>query len=227
MFSHFKKSPVKFGLLIGAFLLCALPFAVTATQAQTGAISAATPEQAQQTPAGKFVQDLGNKAIAIIKDQSLTPEQHNNQYRTLLHDAFDVPTIAHFVIGRTWNTATPEQQQEYMKLFEELVIKIYGDRLNFYSGEGFKVTSVRSENNQDSVVLSQITHADGSTSTPVDWRVRDENGKLAIIDVVVDGVSQSVTQRQEYASVIQRDGGKIDGLLTLMRQRLQVPSKTP
>lgn len=189
--------------------------------------SAASPEQAIQTPAGKFIQDLGDKAIAIIKDKNLTQDQHNNQYRTLLHDAFDLPTIGRFVIGRAWNTATPEQQQEYMKLFEALVIKMYGDRLNFYSGEGFKVNSVRSESDKDVVVLSQITHTDGSTGTPVDWRVRDINGKLAIVDVSVSGVSQSITQRQEYASIIQRDGGKIDGLLILMRERVQASNKAP
>jgi phospholipid transport system substrate-binding protein len=42
--------------------------------------------------------------------------------------------------------------------------------------------------------------------------------------VVVEGVSLSVTQRQEYASIIQRDGGQLDGLLTLMRQQLQDPA---
>ncbi len=196
-------------------------------RAQTTGTSAALPEQAQQTPAGKFIQDLGNNAIAIIKDKSLTQDQRDSKYRDLLHAAFDLPTIGHFVIGRAWNTATPEQQQEYQKLFEDLVIKIYGDRLNFYAGEGFKVSSARPESDKDTVVLSQITHADGSSATPVDWRVRDDNGKLAIVDVVVDGVSQSITQRQEYAAIIQRDGGKIDGLLTLMRQRVQANSNAP
>ena len=63
----------------------------------------------------------------------------------LLHDAFDIPTIGRFVLGRSWSTATPDQQKEYLKLFEALVIKMYGDRLNFYSGEGFQVKSVRPE----------------------------------------------------------------------------------
>jgi phospholipid transport system substrate-binding protein len=217
-----QKYITNIAILALMVVIFTLPFAMVRAQTEPPA----TADQEQQAPAAKFVQDLGNKAIGIVQNKNLTQDQRSNQYRTLLHDAFDLNAIGHFVIGRAWNTATPEQQQEYMKLFEELVVKIYGDRLNFYAGEGFKVTTVRQESDKDSVVLSQITHADGSGSTPVDWRVRNDGGKYAIVDVTVDGVSQSVTQRQEYSSIIQRDGGKIDGLLTLMQQRVQAPTTT-
>lgn len=183
--------------------------------------AASTSEQAQQIPAGKFIQDLGNKAIGVITDKNLEEGQRSKKYSELLHDAFDLETIGHFVIGRAWDSAPVEQRQEYMKLFEQLVIRIYGDRLSFYSGEGFHVKAVRPETDKDTVVSSEITHPGGATPTTVDWRVRQNNGKFAIVDVVIEGVSQSVTQRQEYASIIQRDGGKLDQLLILMRQRVQ------
>jgi phospholipid transport system substrate-binding protein len=181
---------------------------------------AASDTQQAQAPAGKFVQDLGDHVIALMANQSLTADQRNQQYRDMLRTAFDLKTIGHFVIGRAWNTATPEQQQEYMTLFEKLVLKTYGDRLNFYDGETFHVKGTRPESDKDTMVNSEIGHADGSAATKIDWRVRQEGGKMAIIDVVVEGVSQSVTQRQEYSSIIERDGGKIDGLLDLMRQRV-------
>jgi len=73
----------------------------------------------------------------------------------------------------------------------------------------------------DTTVLSQITHPDGSQPTAIDWRVRQKDGKMGVIDVVVEGVSLSVTQKQEYASVIQNNGGHIDGLLQSMRQQLK------
>src|SRR5262249_48808048 len=126
-----------------------------------------------------------------------------------------------YVIGRSWNAATPDQQKEYMHLFEELVVKTYGDRLTLYTGEGFEVTGTRAESERDLIVSSQITHPDGSQPTAIDWRVRQRDGKLVVIDVVVEGVSMSITQKQEYASVIQRNGGQIDGLLDQMRQQLQ------
>jgi phospholipid transport system substrate-binding protein len=52
---------------------------------------------------------------------------------------------------------------------------------------------------------------DSQQPVAVDWRLRDNDGKLAIIDLAVDQVSLLVTQRSEFASVIER--GSIDDLL--------------
>jgi phospholipid transport system substrate-binding protein len=180
-----------------------------------------------QTPPAKFVQDLGDKAIRIIADKNLSQQQRSQKYSELLHDAFDLPTIGKFVLGRAWNRATPAQQQEYMKLFEANVIKIYGDRLSFYSGESFHVRSVRQETDNDVVVTSEIDHPGGQAPTTVDWRVRREVGKFAIVDVVIEGVSQSVTERQEYASILGRNNGNFDALLDLMRQRAEKDQNQP
>lgn len=189
--------------------------------------SAKVQKDALSSPAAKYVQDVANRAIGILSDKSLAPEQHTQDYHAILHDSFDLPTIGRFVIGRSWNSATPEQQKEYMTLFEELVVKIYADRLTSYKGENVRVTGARQENDKDSVVSSEIVHpSTGAPPTHMDWRVRQKGDKFAIIDVVIEGVSQSVSQREEYAAVINRDGGKIDGLLAQMRTQLQAPSAT-
>ena len=50
-----------------------------------------------------------------------------------------------------------------------------------------------------------------------DWRVRQRDGKLRIIDVMVEGVSMAVTQRSEFSAVIKSRG--FDGLLSALRAR--------
>jgi phospholipid transport system substrate-binding protein len=184
-------------------------------------VSAQQHDQAIQQPAGKFVQDLGDRAIKIIADKQMPADQRNAEFSKILGDSFDLHTIGRFVIGRSWNSATPAQQSEYMDLFKALVIKNYGSRMTLYTGEGFQVTSVRPESDMDTTVSSQITHPDGSDPTTIDWRVRNKDGKLGIIDVVVEGVSLSVTQRQEYSSIIQNNDGQIEPLLQMMRDELK------
>ncbi len=212
-------------LITSASDIYSLPSAAAETAPPSSAPSApaaaTNADPSQQTPAAQFIQNLGNQAITIMADKSLSPDQRTQKYRNILHNSFDMPTIGHFVLARAWNTATPDQQNEFMKLFEQLVLKTYGDRLNFYSGEGFQVKSSRQESDKDSIVGSEISHSDGSSPTKVDWRIRQESGKLAVIDVIIEGVSQSVTQRDEYAAIIQRNGGNINALLDLMRQRTQ------
>jgi phospholipid transport system substrate-binding protein len=53
----------------------------------------------------------------------------------------------------------------------------------------------------------------------IDWRLVNDAGAYKISDVIVEGVSMAVTQRSEFASVIQRHGGQIQGLIDLMRQK--------
>lgn len=214
---------------VAAFLSVMIP-AVAGMAPQAAWAAAATPATSAATttrnpaigsPAGKFIQSLGDRAIGVIADAKNTQQQRADKFREILIDTFDLPTIGRFVIGRYWNTATPEQQKEYMRLFGDLVIRTYGDRLTLYTGEGFVVTGARQESEKDTIVTSQITHPDGSQPTSIDWRVRQRDGKLGVIDVMVEGVSLSVTQRQEYAAVVQNNGGQIEGLLSLMRNQLQ------
>lgn len=210
--------------LTAAFLGFLGFYSLPATAADSD--GAQTHEEAMRLPGGKFIQDLGDKAIAVIANKGISPAQRSDKFREILRNSFDLMTIGRFVIGRSWNAATPEQQQEYMRLFEALVVRTYGDRLTLYTGEGFTVTGVRAESEKDIIVNSQITHPDGSPPTTIDWRVRQRNGKLGVIDVMVEGVSLSVTQRQEYAAIIQNNGGQIEPLLVRMRQQVQEPTKS-
>ena len=46
-------------------------------------------------------------------------------------------------------------------------------------------------------------------------------GQLKVVDVIAEGASLRLTQRSEYSSVIQRNGGQVSALLDAMRQQIQ------
>jgi phospholipid transport system substrate-binding protein len=48
--------------------------------------------------------------------------------------------------------------------------------------------------------------------------VRSEGGSHKIVDVLVEGVSMALTQRADFASVIQRGGGNVEVLLEHLRK---------
>ena len=168
-----------------------------------------------------FVQNLGQEALTTL-DQDVSQDKLAGEMRDWLNTYFDTDTIARFTLGRYWRQATDEQKEEYTTLFNELIVTTYSRRLQEYSGEDFKVSGHTSMNDRDTLVHSKIIPADNKgPSTQVDWRVRKIDGKKKIIDVVVEGVSMSVTQRKEFASVIQKNGGKIDALLKSLREKTQ------
>ena len=51
-----------------------------------------------------------------------------------------------------------------------------------------------------------------------------DKGAFKINDVIIEGISMMVTQRSEFASVIQRHGGQMGGLLALMREKTKTAS---
>ena len=60
----------------------------------------------------------------------------------------------------------------------------------------------------------------GSTAAVrIDWRLVNNNGAYKINDVIVEGISMAVTQRSEFASIVQRNGGQVRSLIALMRQK--------
>ena len=174
-----------------------------------------------QAKARAFIEGLADQAVQALTNASVPREEREKRARVLLRENFAVPTIAQWVLGRYWRVATPEEQQEYLRLFEDLIVVTYVDRFTRYSGERLRVTrSVGMGETGDVNVFSDITNPGG---TPIDigWRVRTRDGSMKVVDVSVEGVSMGQTQRSEFASIIQNNGGQVAGLLAEMRQRLQ------
>jgi len=165
------------------------------------------------TGAMDFVQSMANRAIGFLSDNNLTIEQKKKSFRTLLQDSFDLKTLGRFSLGRYWRVSTPEQRKEYQTLFEKMVIEVYSQRFTEYKGQKFVARSYRNDSPTDTLVTSFII-PDNGPEVQVDWRIRYKDGHYKVVDIIVEGVSMSVTQRSDFSSVIQRGGGDVQVLLT-------------
>ena len=191
-------------VLIAAFALLA------------GVLTPAIPAAAAADPAA-MITDLGSRALEVL-GKGAPQAQRVARFRELLRQDFDVPGIGRFVLGRYWNMATEEQRAEFVKLFEAYIALAYANRLAEYTGETFKVTGSRPDAD-GAIVSSQILRPAGAAPVKVDWRLTGQNGTYKISDVSVDGISMAVTQRSEFASVIQHNGGQIQGLIAMLREK--------
>jgi phospholipid transport system substrate-binding protein len=182
-----------------------------------GLMGFAAPREAGAQDARTFISTLGSQAIQVLGPK-VPPAQRVARFRELFNQDFDVPGIGRFVLGRYWRTATPEEQQEFLKLFQEYIVRAYSQRLGEYGGEPFRVTTSR-PNGEETVVTSEVQRANGAR-IEIDWYVVNQGGKFRITDVYVGGISMKVTQRDEFAAVIQRNGGQVAALLAQLRQKL-------
>ena len=183
---------------------------------------AAAPPNAIAADANVFMNELWNRAVEVLSKKVPLTERLA-RFRQLFHADFDGPGIARFVLGRYWRSASEEEQQEYLKLFEDYVVFVYGTRLSNFSGETFKVRGTRTDES-GTIVSTDILSPGGEPPVKVDWRLVSDNGAFKINDVVIEGISMMVTQRSEFASIIQRHGGQVGGLLALMREKTNTVS---
>ncbi|HLG88825.1 MAG TPA: ABC transporter substrate-binding protein [Alphaproteobacteria bacterium] len=176
---------------------------------------------AESSDPAQFVQNLGNRAMAQLTGKEIPEQEERARFRQLLNESFDVPTIGRFTVGRSyWNSATPQQQQEFINLYEGQVVNAYAKRFQDYSGEQFKVQGEQKEGDGgDTVVNSQIVRPNGGPPVSVQWRVRQEQGGPKIVDVVIQGISMAVTDRNQFAAVIQRGGNGIQSLIDALKSQ--------
>ena len=197
--------------ILAAFLAFAgAPFGAPGSSAL---VSAAT---AQESPAGDFVRALGDNVIQVLKNEPY--EGRKKKLHDIFTTAFDVDTMAKFAAGTYWRRADPAQQQEYLKLFGDYVATLYANKFGDYSGQEFKVTGQRASGDNDVAVESTIVQ----TSKPpvkVDFRVRKAAAGFKIVDVYVEGISLLITKRDEFTTVLAREG--MGGLLTRLRSTAQ------
>lgn len=164
-----------------------------------------------------FIATLAEKAVNALTQENTPRPEKVRRFRELLHEHFDVKRIGAWVLGRYWPVATENEKQEYLDLFEQLIISTYVDRFSTYSGETLTVTGAAIKG-EEALVSSRLNRPAGGEPIDVEWRLQERAGALRIIDVTVEGISMGQTQRSEFASVIRNKGGQVSGLIEELRK---------
>jgi len=169
--------------------------------------------------ASGFVQTLVGQALTVLATKGMPASEREQKFAVILTDNFDVPRIARFVLGRYWAGTSDDERKAFIDAYRDYIIHSYSARFGEYGGESVKVTNARPESDSITVVNSDIVHPNGDPPVKVSWRVFKAANGYRIVDVDVEGVSMMVTQREEFATVIQRSGGTVAGLTQVLRQK--------
>ena len=191
------------------------------TLALIAALVAPTSPAAADTDAPrakKLIEDLTQRALEVLKTEKGDLAQRESKFRTMLADYFAMQTISRTVAGKHWQEMSPQQRDEFQKLFSEWVLKTYARRFGGYQGETIAVNDA-SAVGRDSILVHTVVKGP-SRGNKVDWRVRQSGGEQnKIVDVSVDGVSMLVTQKSEIAAIVKNKG--VDGMLDTLRSHVE------
>lgn len=175
---------------------------------------------AAATDPSALITDLGMQLRQVLVDDTLTASERQQRLRGVIDAGFDFQTISRFVLGRYWQTSNEAFRREFSVVFEDYVIHSLSGRFGEYSGESINVTATRPEGADNTIVSTAIIHPNGAPPAKVDWRVLNTKAGFKITDVSVSGISLALSYREQFASVINRDGGQTSSLISEMREKL-------
>lgn len=182
----------------------------------------AVPARAQQmdiSRATSFVDRAGQDLVNAINDQRLNQSQRRDKVASILRSAIDIEGTGRFILGRYVRQASPAELQDYLKLFDEIIIRNLSSRFGEYRGVKFSLGRSQQRTEEDALVSTLVERP----STPpftLDWRVAEINGQPKVVDVIAEGTSLRLTTRSEYSAVVQRNGGRVGALLDAMRGQI-------
>jgi phospholipid transport system substrate-binding protein len=188
-------------------LIAALPSGLAATA------RAATAAQA----ASQFVQATGDKLVGVVNGAG-TLDERRRELAPIIDTSVDVQGVARFCLGRFWRTATPEQQTQYMDLFHGVLVGNIAVKLGDY--RGVKFTMGRTQDRDDGELVSTVIERPNNPPTTVQWLIANAATAPKIVDVIAEGTSLRITQRDDYASFLTHNNNNVDALLDAMRKQV-------
>ena len=192
-------------LLMAGILLLAIPF---------GAIGAElSPTQLVERTANKMLSALENRRAEVERK----PQLINELVDSILAPHFDFEQMTRLAVGRDWRKATPEQQQQLIDSFRNLLVRTYAKSIMKYSGQDIVYEASRPGTRSGTVVVPTEVRAPGAAPIPIDYSMLERGNSWKVYDVVIDGVSMISNYRSQFRTTIATSG--IDGLIEQLRAK--------
>jgi len=196
-----KRIGLNIIILLAVLLILPLPvFAAGAKATIEGQISKMLAKM--QTPEFK----------ALQKDGKLT------EISKIINDVFDYQELSRRTLGREWKKFTPDQQKEFVGLFEALLENIYADRILAYTNEKIEFGK-ETELKKGRVEVESYIITKDNKKVPLFYRMTDKSGQWRVYDVVIEGVSMVKNYRGQFREILSKK--KPEDLLQTLRKKVK------
>lgn len=165
------------------------------------------------------VQTTVDKVLNILRDPQLKSEnkkeERQSRLRQTIAPRFDFNEMAKRSLGAHWRRISPEKQQEFVKLFSDLLEKSYVDKIDSYNGE--KVVYTREKQDKDHAEVDTKVITKQGEEFSVNYRLRSHGGEWKAYDVVIENISLVNNYRSQFNRVLTKS--PFEELLRRMKER--------
>src|SRR5919109_3914643 len=146
-----------------------------------------------------------DKVLKLLEDSSLkAPDKAKERraaVRKVADEIFDFGETARRSLGRHWAARTPEEREEFVKLFGDLLERSYISKIELYGGEKIQYVGDKIEG-ETAIVQSKLLTKTGS-EVPIEYRMLRKGDRWLVYDVVIEGVSLVANYRTQFNKIIQ------------------------
>jgi phospholipid transport system substrate-binding protein len=179
----------------------------------TGAVSAGEPTE--------IVKRTTDQVLKILEDPQLQGTGKEAQKQQLLRqvadEVFNWPEMARRALATHWRERTPEQRQEFVGLFRDLVERTYMNRLEQAVAERRDIQYLGEEVDGSRAVVKTKAITARNLEVPLDYRLSKVGDRWQIYDILVEGVSLVNNYRSQFNRIITTSS--YDALIERMKAR--------
>lgn len=171
--------------------------------------------------AENFVKNVTKEGIEQIINAKIPAAEKSARFKKLFNNALDLDFIGKYVLGRYWKTATPQQRTDFINTYRELNTQVWSERFDEFKGKNFEFKGTSPSNSANQVFVNTIVPMDQGEPATVVWRVKQTGDNYKIIDIVIEKVSLTMANRNEYTAFIKNNGGNVNALISNLKSKLK------
>ena len=153
-----------------------------------------------------LVRQVTDQVLKILEDPQFQAPNRQAERQERLHkiaeQVFDWQEMARRALAVHWRERTPQEQQEFVGLFRDLVEGTYINRLESAIQEKREIQYVgeQVEGSRAAVKTSVLTRR--NQQVPIEYRLSKVDGRWLIYDVFVEGISLVNNYRSQFNRII-------------------------
>ncbi len=162
------------------------------------------------------VQGTVDSVIQILQKVDLDRDQRRDALSKVIRQRFNFRSMSQRTLARNWKDATPEEQEQFVKLFTELLEATYIGRIETYNNERVVYDKERIKKKKAIVDTHIVTP---SVKIPITYKLQLKGEEWLVYDVVVEEVSLIRNFRSSYGDIVKKEG--FPGLLSKMEAKIE------
>ena len=145
-----------------------------------------------------------NKVLDVLRDKSIKEESatsiRKERIRNISNDMFDYTELSKRTMGQNWKKLSVTEQNEFIKLYKQILENAYINKLLNYKDEQVVFTKEKKLAEKNAEVYTKVITK--TVEIPIDYRLVLKDNGWKVYDISIEGVSLVSNYRTQFKEIL-------------------------